>query len=624
MVPKLDLGDEHRISDRSKHTDLGKLFDQVLLTRYLPTCVIIDHTMEIVHSRGPSAPYLTPASGQPSFNLLKMAHPDLVLELRSGIAQVRASGQAMKKEGLRVHENGEVHVVSLEVTPLQPSLVVAQDLLLVLLRALPPPPAGQPTGLLEGERSADLISRDERIEQLEAERVTLRAETTLLIEHLEEFTQDLQLAGEELRSSNEELQSINEELETSKEELQLINEELGLTNQDLQLRNSQLQAARAYAEAIVETIREPLLILDEDLRIQRANEAFYQFFQTTREVTEQVPLEELGGGEWKQPALRHQLSEILPLDQAFHGFEIEQSFAHIGHKTLLLNARRIRQHEMEADLILLAMEDITERKAREQQKEEAFLGIASHEFKTPLTSLKAYAQFLHARFAQHHDEEAVQLLSKAERQIEKLIQLTNQLLDITQIEAGRLHMRRQQVDLVAIVRETIEILEHAQTRRSITLTGKDHAQVYADPERLGGVVSNLLSNAIKYAPAPLPIEVKIAEERGEILLRVQDHGPGIAPEKHQHLFERFYRVSGATEETYPGLGLGLYITAEIVKSHGGRIWVESEKGQGTTFFVALPRLMRNTEEEQGRTQEHPEEQGPTERSSNADTHIGGR
>jgi two-component system CheB/CheR fusion protein len=583
-------GEDHRISDRSRHTDLGKLLDQLLLTRYLPTCVVIDHTMEIVHSRGPIAPYLAPASGQPGFNLLRMAHPDLVLELRSSIARVRESGKALKKEGLHLHENGEVRMVSLEVTPLQPSFVVTQDLLLVLVRELPPAPL-QPGVLPEIERSVDIVSRDERIERLEYERVTLRAETTLLIEQLEELNQDLQIVGEELRSSNEELQSINEELETSKGELQLINEELGIANQDLHVRNAQLQAAREYAEAIVETIREPLLVLNVDLRIQQANQAFYQFFQTTREATEQRHLEELGDGEWSLPALHRLLSEILPHNYSFHGFEIEQHFPRIGRKMLLFNARRIFQQEQETTFILLALEDITERKAHEK-REEAFIGIASHEFKTPLTSLKAYTEFLLARFAQTKDEDVVQLLSKEERQIDKLILLVGELLDITQIEAGQLRIRRELVDLMAIVRESIELLGHMTPTQTMVIEGKESCQVYADPERLGAVVSNLLSNAIKYAPASTPIVVKIAEKREEVILSVQDAGPGIESDKHRHLFERFYRVSGSAEETYPGLGLGLYIAAEIVKGHRGRIWVESEKGKGATFFVTLPRTVR--------------------------------
>ncbi len=237
------------------------------------------------------------------------------------------------------------------------------------------------------------------------------------------------------------------------------------------------------------------------------------------------------------------------------------------------------------------------------QKEEAFLGIASHELKTPLTSLKAYAEVLLARFVQANDEDAVQLLSKMERQIDKLILLVGELLDITQIDAGQLRIRREQVDLVAIVHESIETLGRVTPTKTMVIDGPEKCQVYADPERLGAVVSNLLSNAIKYAPVSTPIVVKITEEREEVTLSVQDAGPGIEPDKHRHLFERFYRVSGSAEETYPGLGLGLYITAEIVKDHGGRIWVESEKGKGATFFVTLPGPLRREGEAREGTHE---------------------
>jgi len=568
--------------------------------------------MEIVYLRGPTSPYLAPASGQPSCHLLKMAHPDLLLELRTTIAQARRCGHAVKKEGLQMHENGGVRMVAIEVTPLQPSLLITEGLLLVLLRETPP--AHLPAHLSKGAGSAiftsldqaDQSSKDERIHQLEQERATLRAETILLVEELEEVNQELQVTSEEIRSSNEELQSINEELETSKEELQLINEELSMTNQELRVRNAQLQAARDYAEAVVETVREPLLVLATDLRISQANRAFYQFFQTTPERTEQRLLFELGNGEWNLPALLSLLKDILPTNHYFHGFEVEQSFPVIGRKILLVNARRILLREQETSLILLACEDITERKAREKQKDDAFIGIASHELKTPLTSLKAYAELLLHRFAQTGDEHAVQLLTKMDRQIDKLISLVQELLDITQMEAGQWNMRRITVDLVALVRESVETLQRMTLTQTIVIEANEKCLIDVDPEGIGRLVTNLLSNAIKYSPIGTTIVVKIAEqseESNEVTLSVQDFGRGIAPDKHKHLFERFYRVSRSVEETYPGLGLGLYIAAEIVKHHQGRIWVESQEGKGAIFFVTLPKQFRRVNSEGERAEE---------------------
>src|SRR5258708_1897056 len=196
--------------------------------------------------------------------------------------------------------------------------------------------------------------------------------------------------------AKEELQSTNEELETSKEELQVINEELTTTNQELQTRNEQLKAAQDYAEAIVETVREPLVVLSEDLRVQRANLAFYQFFQVVPQETEGRSLDELGDGQWNSPRLRMLLEQVLTTHHSFRDFEVEHRFPRIGTKTMLLNARRIvREYEHVKDhLLLLALEDITERREAERQQE-ALLGMVSHELKSPLTSASLSTQWLH-------------------------------------------------------------------------------------------------------------------------------------------------------------------------------------------------------------------------------------
>ena len=158
------------------------------------------------------------------------------------------------------------------------------------------------------------------------------------------------------------MQSINEELETSHEELQATNEELTTLNQELSIRNEQLKATRDYAEAIVETIREPLVVLDAAMHVVRANAAFYQSFQVTPEETEQHRLYDLGNGQWNLPLLRTLLEEILPTNHSLQGFEVDATFPAIGHKVMLLNAHRLVGKEDRDHLILLAFEDITARK----------------------------------------------------------------------------------------------------------------------------------------------------------------------------------------------------------------------------------------------------------------------
>jgi len=181
-----------------------------------------------------------------------------------------------------------------------------------------------------------------------------------IIEEQEASNEELQSANEEIVSSNEELQSINEELETSKEEVESTNEELMTINTELQMRNEQLAEVYEYAEAVFGTIREAVLVLDQSLRIKSANRSFYRIFHTSEEETEGVLIYELGNRQWDIPKLRSLLEDIIPTNSHFNGFEVDHTFPSIGRKIMVLNAKRIVQKIHRQQLILLAIEDITE------------------------------------------------------------------------------------------------------------------------------------------------------------------------------------------------------------------------------------------------------------------------
>ncbi|HEU5377999.1 MAG TPA: HAMP domain-containing sensor histidine kinase, partial [Ktedonobacteraceae bacterium] len=397
-------------------------------------------------------------------------------------------------------------------------------------------------------------------------------------------------ANEEGLSNNEELQSINEELETSKEEIESSNEELLVVNAELQQRNEQVQEERAFAQAVVETIREPLLILDTDLRVDHANRAFYQHFQVEAANTERRRFFELGNGQWNIPSLRTLLEEMLPANHILTDYEVDHIFPALGRRVMLLNARRIERSWR----ILLAIEDVTEHKQAEDERKqmlaqrEEFMAIASHELKTPVSSLKGYTQVLHARFAKAGDERSAELLTKMDAQLNKLIHLIGELLDVTRVESGQLAWHPQAFDLDALVRETAEEVSQTVERHQIRIEGAASLPVSGDRERLGQVLTNLLTNAVKYSPQADVVLVKVAADGKNALVGVQDFGIGMAQEKQPHVFERFFRVSNPEHETFPGLGLGLFISAQIVKQHGGQMWVESQAGSGSTFSFTVP------------------------------------
>ncbi|HEY0753148.1 MAG TPA: chemotaxis protein CheB [Ktedonobacteraceae bacterium] len=581
-------------SEEMRKFDLQQEVDHLLLARYAPACVVINAQMDLLYVRGHTSPYLEVAPGRASLNLFKMVKEGLGLELRSAISKARKSGQPVKKTGIPLGEQGRLREISIEVIPVQAASTERSFVILFEEDAasVPAPASSELThnGAHAGGTARGI--KDRRIRQLEQELAATREEMRSVIEELEAANEELQSANEESLSSNEELQSLNEELETSKEEIQSSNEELLVVNQELMQRNTQVQAARAFAEAIVETIREPLLILESDLRVRQANKAFYQCFQIEPKEVEGYLFFTLGQGEWNIPALRTLLEEILPRERILTDYEVEQTFSRVGHKILLLNAQRIDGDPQ----ILLAIEDITERRLAQQdeqkmhilQQREAFMAIASHELRTPVTSIKGYTQMLQRRFQAAGNEQAATLLARMDTQINKLVHLIEELLDTTRIEEGKLLWHHQFFDLQILIQDSIEDLEYTQQQHQIRIEGTVSRPVFGDPERIGQVLTNLLTNAMKYSPQATMVLVRLQADADKVTIGVQDFGMGIAPEKHPHIFERFFRLSDPEHATFPGLGLGLYISAEIVKAHGGKIWVESQPGAGATFFFTLP------------------------------------
>ena len=375
------------------------------------------------------------------------------------------------------------------------------------------------------------------------------------------------------------------------EELQAINEELTTANTKLHGSNMLIRATQENASAIVETVREPLVVLSSDLRVQRANTAFYQCFGMTPQDTEGRALVELGSGQWNIPQLRTLLEQVLANNQSFSNFEVQQTFSRIGHKIMLLNARRLlRERERPGEpMLLLAMEDISEHREIERQKEDLF-GMVSYELKDPITSVKLAAQLLEQQLAETGNEEATTLLGKMEKQLDECARLIDKILDVSAMEGGAMPWHPTLFAIDGLVREVVAQLEQSSNPAAhILLENEVHTEVYGDAECTRQVLTSLLTNALKYSAPTGSIQVRLSKEEEDVTVSVQDHGVGIPKEQQARLFERFYQADHAGQEGVPGLGLGLYIAAEITKRQGGRIWVESEPEKGAIFSFTIPR-----------------------------------
>jgi PAS domain S-box-containing protein len=231
--------------------------------------------------------------------------------------------------------------------------------------------------------------------------------------------------------------------------------------------------------------------------------------------------------------------------------------------------------------------DISEQKNLQQQKDD-FIGIASHELKTPVTSIKGYAQVLEKMLQKKGDTKEAMMMSRMDAQIRRLTNLIGDLLDVTKINSGKLQFNDAAFDFNGMVKELVEDLQRTTEQHSLVEDLHPTGLVFGDKERISQVITNLVTNAIKYSPSADKIIIHTYVKNNEAMLCVEDYGIGIPADKLENVFEQFYRVSGNMQHTFPGLGLGLYISSEIIKREGGRIWVNSAEGKGSTFCFALP------------------------------------
>ena len=467
---------------------------------------------------------------------------------------------------------------------------------------LPGPPERQ-TEPPDAPPKGDL--RDRQIWRLKRQLADAKQRLVSGIEEQQRSQEESQTTTEEALSANEELQSLNEELETTKEELQSTNEELISVNDELEAKNAVLTQARDFAMSIVETVRQPLLVLDTQLRIRMANQAFCRAFQVSPPEAEGQVVYSLSRGSWDVPGLRDSLDSLLQGGISFPDFEVERDLPTVGHRILVLGGCRIHHLSM----ILLAVDDITEHRLaqdalhkseehlRQSQKMEAvgrLAGGIAHDFNNLLTAIIGYSDLLQDTLADNPP--AIQQVLEIKTAGERAASLTQQLLSFSRRQV----LQPKVLDVNVIVGDFERMLRRLVGERiKVAVTCAPGLwQVRADPGEIGRAIMNLSLNARDAMPdgGTLAIEtanVTLSEVDAPAqdlapgryaMLAVRDTGVGMDAEMQAHIFEPFF----TTKETGKGTGLGLATVLGIVEQSGGVIRCQSELGRGTSFKIFLP------------------------------------
>ncbi|MCO5951198.1 CheR family methyltransferase, partial [Mucilaginibacter flavidus] len=233
------------------------------------------------------------------------------------------------------------------------------------------------------------------------------------------------------------------------------------------------------------------------------------------------------------------------------------------------------------------LHDITAHKQDEIRKND-FIAIVSHELKTPLTSLQGYIQLLSSRAKNAEDTFSIAKLDKAHNQVKKMIALINGFLNVSSFEAGKIYLNEETFEMNALLNEVMEEVTLITASHNITVLPCPTVSVMADRDKIGQVINNFLSNSIKYSPHGKNIEISCKEVNGNVQVSVKDEGIGIKPQDQKKLFDRYYRIENMDTQKISGFGLGLYLSAEIIQRHNGKVWIESEIGKGSIFYFSLP------------------------------------
>jgi two-component system, chemotaxis family, CheB/CheR fusion protein len=367
----------------------------------------------------------------------------------------------------------------------------------------------------------------------------------------------------------------------------------------LKQAEQQLRYEKSYAERVIETVRHPLLVMDSQLRVLSANDAFYETFRVAPNDTIGRQVYELGNRQWDIPLLRMLLEEAICKEPTIRDFRVEHTFQQIGRKVMLVSGRRMQPTAEMPDRILLTIEDVTTREAEQTQLQvfaqrlarsntdlEQFAYVISHDLQEPLRVVTGFLDILRRHLGDGLDEKSQESINFVMDGTQRMQAMIKDLMDFSRL--GKEFATKTEVNLSDCLDRALLNLRASIEQSGAKITHSLLPTVNGDPSQLVRLFQNLIGNAIKFRKDDEPPEVHVAITQSEEgwVISVRDNGIGIDMKSSDRVFQVFQRLH--TREQYEGTGIGLAICRRIVQQHGGHIWLESEVGKGTTFYFTLP------------------------------------
>lgn len=562
-------------------------------SKYVPAGVIINSHQDIIHFEGDTSPFLLSSTGKPDLNIYQMIRPELEFDFRTAL-----------REAIKNHEPHSVEktVVGHEefITKIEIERVGVDNFLILFRKAA--------ASISEPKQKISKSSQN-RVAVMQQEMDQWRTESFALSQERELAFEELQTTNEELLSSGEEMLAVNEELEQIGQELISKNEELNCLNHELKNRQQQLISEKNYSDSIVNTMQEPLIVIDEKYRIQNVNPTFYKFSGASEHDIIGKSLLDLGNFKWNVAEVENLLKKVVSGEQNLEDFLVKADFTKIGKRSMLLNARRVI--DTLPSLVLITFNDITDKVTAHEQMAtknrelelynaelRAFTSAASHDLQEPLRKTLMFTNMI-IDDDKSISENSRYALGRIIVSIEHMQKMIRDLINYS--KSNLAEPAYKNTDLGLIIRKSVDELKRMTAAKEARISIGLFPEVKAQPEQLKQLFTSLITNAIAYSREDVKPEIAIDASRAEpseietfggnpsakyIKVTISDNGQGFGESYADRIFDPFFRLH--SKDKIPGSGLGLTLCKKIMYNHRGFIKATGKPNEGCTMNLYFP------------------------------------